>query len=335
MGPKPKTEQLPDDVVRIVFEVCSIAGSRTLIDDARVELAAAGVIEAVKKGRNATIFDWLMNAVSYQGISDAVAYGFIENHERISAVEIERQLKKQPACPKLRGYHVFYGCGYRKWDDTCAEPLHKPDCPLPRHDLRNGRLNRTAYSLALFMRDVCSGDFVSWVDFQLRPAEMHGIVPASIFNGPVIGPMRHIEGLGPKVLSMSMASFLLAADAERDAWIEAGARMIAIDSLVHNWMHRTGILQRLKANHFYGDGCYQPGGCSEIIERVSSLIDARQFNLAYPKEFPRFVQHALWRFCAQDELNTCNGNRIQDLGRCKQRTCELYTQCGRRRLHLH
>jgi hypothetical protein len=93
-----------------VFEVCSVAGSQTLIDDARVELATAGVIEAVKRRRNATIFDWLMNAVSYQGISDAVAYGFIEGHERISATEIERQLKKRPSCPKLRGYHVFHGC---------------------------------------------------------------------------------------------------------------------------------------------------------------------------------------------------------------------------------
>jgi hypothetical protein len=127
-----------------------------------------------------------------------------------------------------------------------------------------------------------------------------------------------------------MASFLMAADAKREVWIEAGARMIAVDSLVHAWMHRTGILHRLKAEHLYGEGCYGPGGCSDIIRQLSGLMDARQFNADYPKDFPRFVQHAIWRFCAQDELNTCNGIRIRDTGRCKQRACELYSDCDRR-----
>jgi len=326
---------MPDNVLHLVFEVCSIAGSRTLIDDARVELASAGVIEAVKKRRDAAIFDWLIGAVSLQGISDAVALGYIEGHEAIRLTDINRALKKNPGCPKLRGYHTFYGCAYRKWKGSCAEPEHMPACPLPRHDLRNGRLNRTAYSLALFFRDVCLGDFVGWVDYQLRPGTLQQMVPASLYSQPVIGPMGHIEGIGPKVLSMAMADFLLAADAERTAWIEAGARMIAVDSLVHNWMHRTGVLHRLKAEHPYGEACYRTGGCSEIIEWVSKGIDARQFNPGYPKDFPRFIQHALWRFCAQDELNTCNGNRIKDTDRCKQRVCELYNRCGRRRLHPH
>lgn len=322
------------DVLHLISEVCSIAGSRTLIDDARVELAGAGVIEAVQKRHTGVIFDWLMNAVSYQGVSDAAAYRFIEDHERISLTEINRHLKRKPACAKLRSYHGFYGCGYRKWKDICAEPLLMPSCPLPRHDLRNGRLNRTAYSLALFMRDICQGDFVGWVDYQLRPSSLVEI-PASLYSQPVIGPMGHIEGLGPKVLSMSMASFLLAADVERPNWIEAGARMIAVDSLVHNWMHRTGILRRLTVTHPYGDGCYKPGGCSEIIERASALIDAQAYSRDYPGDFPRFIQHAIWRFCAQDELNTCNGIRIKDTGRCKQKVCELYPQCGRRRLTAH
>jgi hypothetical protein len=31
--------------------------------------------------------------------------------------------------------------------------------------------------------------------------------------------------------------------------------MIAIDTLVHNWLHRTGILHRFEADHAYGMAC--------------------------------------------------------------------------------
>jgi hypothetical protein len=90
---------VPDDVLYLVFEVCSIAGGRTLIDDARVDLASAGVIEAVKRRRAAAIFDWLIGVVSLQGISDAVALGYIEGHEAIRLTDINRALKREPGCP--------------------------------------------------------------------------------------------------------------------------------------------------------------------------------------------------------------------------------------------
>jgi hypothetical protein len=48
--------------------------------------------------------------------------------------------------------------GKRRLVTAHAEPDHFPACPLPTHDLRNGRLNQAAYSLFLFMRDVANGD---------------------------------------------------------------------------------------------------------------------------------------------------------------------------------
>ena len=73
-----------------------------------------------------------------------------------------------PACPKLKGYWQFHGCRYHKTSRTCAEPDHIAQCPLPTHHLRNGRLNQTAYSLYLFIRDIADGDLVGWIDQQLR-----------------------------------------------------------------------------------------------------------------------------------------------------------------------
>jgi hypothetical protein len=324
---------VPAGVLALVNSVCEIAGSRTLIDDARVELATAGVIEAVRGRNDAVIFDWLMNAVSYQGISDAVAHSYIEDHERIASRDIAKALRGKPSCEKLNGYHRFHGCGYQKWRGSCAEPEHMPACPLPQHDLRNGRLNRTAYALFMFMRDVADGDFVGWIDYQLRPGSLHHLGPRGIYMGPVVGPMSHIEGIGPKVLSMSLATLLLAGDADRPEWIRAGAKMIAVDSLVHAFFHRTGILRQMKADHFYGEACYREGGCSQIISAVSREIDARRFGNANPKCFERLVQFAIWRFCAQDELNICNGNKINDARRCNQIACPMYIGCARVKLH--
>lgn len=326
-------DDFPENVLSLVSNVCDIAGSRTLIDDARVELAAAGVIEAVRRHNDGIIFEWLMNAVSFQGIADIVAETYIEQHERVSASDIEQALAKKPSCPKLQGYHRFYGCNYRKWQDQCTELKHKPRCPLPKHDLRNGRLNQTAYSLYMFIRDVADGDFVSWVDYQLRPSTLRSLGPQTHFTGPVVGPLAHVYGISDKVLNMSLASLLLAGDIDRTEWIKAGAEMIAIDSLVHNWLHRSGILKAMKAGHEYGAECYKEGGCAELLSDISRHIDARKYNRSYPSYFPRFVQFAIWRFCGQSELNICNGNKVSDRARCKLIECPLHANCGRIRLH--
>ena len=58
----------------------------------------------------------------------------------------------------------------------------------------------------------------------------------------------------------------MAAPKRLHLWHEVGASMIAIDTLVHNFLVRTGILARFDADHSYGAACYQAGGCADIIE---------------------------------------------------------------------
>jgi hypothetical protein len=49
-----------------------LAGSATWIDDIRADLRADKVQAAIRN-RTAVVFDWLMAALSYQGISDQAA----------------------------------------------------------------------------------------------------------------------------------------------------------------------------------------------------------------------------------------------------------------------
>ena len=316
--------------VRLVHTICQFAGSPNLIDDSRVGLARHGVIAAVQRHDTPVIFDWLVDALSYQGISDSIAYGYMEQHGHARWHDIAAGLAQSPSCPKLRCYWAFESCGYRKGAGSCANQEHQPGCPLPRQDLRNGRLNQTAYSLFLFMRDLAGGDFVGWIDQRLAD-----VAPVPTSDRPerlrraLLEPLGYVHGVSNKVLAMALSDLLVAADAKRPAWIEAGTVMIAVDTLVHNFLHRAGILRDFAAEHPYGPRCYSPQGCAAIIERIAGKIDARRFNPAFPANFPRFVQHAIWRFCAGAGLSRCNGNRIDDRAGCEQIDCPVFAGCAR------
>jgi hypothetical protein len=290
--------------VRLIHAVCGLAGSSTLIDDIRADLRADKVHAAIRYRNTAVVFDWLLAALSYQGISDQAAYQYMARHGRAAWHDIDQKLDQGVGCPKLKSYWHFRGCRYNKTSRTCAEPEHIGGCPLPSHDLRNGHLNQAAYSLFLFIRDLADGDLIGWIDAQLQAANSppcpHRLTRMA---AALIEPMREIYGVSDKVLAMALSALLLGAPKKMGLWIEVGGSMIAIDTLVHNFLHRTGILARFNAKHLYGTACYRPGGCADIIQAVAERIDARQFNHHFPQTFPRFVQYAVWQYCSQSGLD--------------------------------
>jgi hypothetical protein len=328
MNDKPKNRDY-EYAVDLVHSICCLAGVPSYLDDLRADLRDNGVLVAVNDHDTARLFDWLMSILSFQGIADRVAEGFIYKHGNVGWSDIEQALAASPSCPKLDGYWLFYDCRYRKTSGTCTEPDHIATCPLPGHQLRNGHLNQTAYSLFLFIRDVADSDLVHWIDQQLAAADAKVAMNVATARDALIGPLRNIFGISDKVISMALSTLLLAAGGQRKRWAQVGASFIVIDTLVHNFLHRTGILQRFAADHPYGSGCYQPGGCREILDLIAARIDATAFNPAFPRVFPRFVQSAIWRYCAEGELDICNGNRIHDAYRCDDLYCRLHTSCDR------
>jgi hypothetical protein len=191
-----------------------------------------------------------------------------------------------------------------------------------------------AVGLFLFIRDEAGGDLVAWISAQLCNAHK-GAAQGRLgrMREALIQPLDAIYSVGRKVLNMALADLLMAAPRTRRYWFETGASMVAIDTLVHNWMHRTGILPRFGAEHSYGPACYGPNGCQAIIERLARRIDARKCNPMYPKIFPRWVQHSIFAFCNEQHANICNGNRIDDTKRCRNRGCFLIDDlCDRVRL---
>src|ERR1700746_3218287 len=110
--------------VRLIHAVCGLAGSPTLIDAIRAELRADKVSAAIRNRDTGPVFDWLMAAVSYQGISDQVAYDYMEKHGRATWADIDAKLAAGPTCPKLQSYWHFHDCRYDKISRTCSEPDH-------------------------------------------------------------------------------------------------------------------------------------------------------------------------------------------------------------------
>ena len=66
-----------------------------------------------------------------------------------------------------------------------------------------------------------------------------------------------------------------------------------------------------------------------MINRLTEQIDATQHDPSYPRVVPRWVQHAIWFFCAESGWGLCNGRRIDDSERCQQWTCPASGSCER------
>ena len=84
----------------MVHSVCCLAGSAGLIDDIRAELRADGIATAIRRHNTATLFEWLVAALSYQGISNQVAAEYMEQHGSATWADINQKAGQGITCPK-------------------------------------------------------------------------------------------------------------------------------------------------------------------------------------------------------------------------------------------
>src|SRR5260370_11514686 len=110
--------------VRLIHAVCGLAGSPAMIEEIRAELRADKVRAAIRNRDTGPVFDWLMSALSYQGISDQVAYEYIEKHGEARSWQIKHGLDRGVSCPKLKSYWHFHDCRYDKISRAWTEPDH-------------------------------------------------------------------------------------------------------------------------------------------------------------------------------------------------------------------
>src|SRR5579871_5724134 len=99
----------------LVRKVCQLPPNRSLVAETLANAAADGLIENVQSRDTASLFAWLMDSFSYQGISDRIAAGYIERNGNARWVELQRAVDNHRCrCPKLAGFEAYVDCGYRK-----------------------------------------------------------------------------------------------------------------------------------------------------------------------------------------------------------------------------
>ena len=246
MGAQPRLARsakhlTPTEAIALVRTVCEIAGSRSFVDEVRADLSAHGILRAIRRRDTPALFDWMVATLSYQGISDEVAAGYMRAHGQPRFHDLQAKLSRRWPCPKLQSYWHYAECGYRKGARTCNAPHLVRHCPVPTHTFRNGRLTQMAYSLFLIVRDAMDSDLVGWIDRQLAAADTGRPDRIDQMGAAVVEPLCNVFGASDKVVRMMLAELLLGASRGRPAWVEVGGSLIAIDTLVHNFLHRTGV----------------------------------------------------------------------------------------------
>ncbi len=186
---------------RMIGAICCLAGSAALIEGALDNDAA--LQQTIRRREPCELFRRLLHAFNFQGIADEIASEYIERHGLATWKQIQTGLE-HASCAKLKNYWTFSDCGYRKLAGTCNAPDQFSSCPLPQHELRNGRLNQIAYALFLFIRDIADGDLVTWINNQLTEAsQLDGPGRISRMIESLVGPLRNIHGISDKVVMMS------------------------------------------------------------------------------------------------------------------------------------
>ena len=186
-----------------------------------------------------------------------------------------QRLAAVPLAPSSKATGTFTAVGTTRSAGHAQSPITSAAVRCRPMTCATAGSTRRPIRSILFIRDIADGDLVGWIDRRLQAAnDPAGPDRLARLRDALIAPLREIYGVSDKVLTMALSCILLGAPKRLRLWHEVGASMIAIDTLVHNFLHRTGILHRFGADHAYGSACYQRGGCADIIEAVAERIDA-------------------------------------------------------------
>jgi hypothetical protein len=96
--------------VELVRRVSGLAGPMTFIDDIRQGVIHTGISGAIALRDTPMIFDWLLTAFSFQGVSDQAARTYIERNGTASWAAMQGDLLETPACHRLASHGDYRGC---------------------------------------------------------------------------------------------------------------------------------------------------------------------------------------------------------------------------------
>ncbi len=96
LKPQPKSAQSHQRgmayATDLILQTCRTSPDPFYLRRLRTNLTRTGIKAAVVTHDTPVLFGWLMDMVSYQGVSDAVAWTYMEQHGRITWADIQAAL---------------------------------------------------------------------------------------------------------------------------------------------------------------------------------------------------------------------------------------------------
>jgi hypothetical protein len=276
------------------------------------------MIHGTKGTKSIKLYQYLIESFLLTGGSDASNWGHYRNQKVKPTFNRIKKALVSAECPKLVSFDTFIDCNYRKTAQACNKPDLLASCPVPKFDMKRGGLNQMVFSLFFFFRDVCDNDF-----YEFAKNHLDSTKPTKDQIQNFIETFNQVYNVGPKLADMAFSHLFFTQYPGWD-YREIGAEMVAIDSLVHNFLHRTGALDEYQKPHNYGPACHTSNGCLEVIEKIAKEIDCQEYHSSYPAYFPRLIQLYIWTYCSMSGENICNGNKCKE-GK-PNRECGLYEE---------
>ena len=335
-----------DEAVRMLSMLCQLTVGPGYLAQVAGQVQQEGLTEDLATGQSDRLYAALMGAFSMQGISDAIALGYIARHGNATRARLAADLgRSRCACPKLAGFDAYQACRYRKTGPDCARPQHLRLCPVRKLPLRKGLLNVQAYALHFFLRDVCGDDVSGFIDRIIAAARDDAAGPGANAGpsprsqGPpawvprarlaLVAELSRVDGVSSKLANMVLADLLLGGRPDDHAWRQLGAAMRAVDVLVHKFLERSGTLDLYGRPHRYGPRCYGAAGCDGVLHEVALEMTAEAIDPGYPAYFPRLIELAIWRFCAEPGHGLCRSQAVGKGPTCRQRrSCPVAHFCA-------
>jgi hypothetical protein len=117
-----------ESAVDLVTTICRLGGAGDFIQATNALAAERGLVEAVASHDTPALYGWLMESFSFQGISDRIAWSYIEDHGNASWYVVEAGLEATHCqCPKLGSFDAYEAPpGFRAlWSDRSRLAMAK------------------------------------------------------------------------------------------------------------------------------------------------------------------------------------------------------------------
>ena len=286
----------------------------------------------MRKRDTAAVFDWLIAALSYQGISDQIAYDYMEQHGYVRWDDINQKLAQGCQLPQAQELLAFPRLPTTPSSGGPApSPITSAAVRCRPMTCATAASTRPPIALYLFIRDIADGDLIGWIDQRLQAANSPaGPDRVARMRDAVIAPLREISrrlrqgadhGLVvPPARSAKQAAAVARGRGQHDRHRHPRSQLSA--------PHRHSCTGSAPPTPMARPATGQAAALRSLKPWPNGSTPAPSIP-AFPAVFPRFVQHAIWRYCAQSGLDVCNGNRIDDRKSCDNVYCQIHNICDR------